>query len=127
MSDKHVKSQETLHDVKVTDEDGLLSRSMMIKAKDIIMNERIIAVREEPNYTFNPTARCETQWVVVEHRVEESGAGRFMKHDPDIQQHDGEGTNSDRSCRSARLCFSLCTVTVERSSIFGQLLPSTFQ
>ena len=28
-------------DVKVTDEDGLLSRSMMIKAKNIIMKERI--------------------------------------------------------------------------------------
>ena len=56
MSDKHVKSQETLHDAKVTDEDGLLSRSTMIKAKDIIMNERIVAVREEPNYTLNPTS-----------------------------------------------------------------------
>ena len=56
MSDKHVKSEETLHDVKVTDEDGLLSRSMMIKAKDIIMNERIVAVREEPKYTLNPTS-----------------------------------------------------------------------
>ena len=51
----------------------------------------------------------------------------FMKHDPDIQQHDGEGTNSDRSCRSARLCFSFCTVTVERSSIFDQFLPGAFQ
>ena len=28
----------------------------MIKAKDIIMNERIIAVREDPNYTLNPTS-----------------------------------------------------------------------
>ena len=50
MSNKHVRSQETLHDVKLTDEDGLLSSSMMMKAKDIIMNERISAVREEPNY-----------------------------------------------------------------------------
>ena len=32
---------QTSHDVKVTDEDGLLSRSMMIKANNTIMKERI--------------------------------------------------------------------------------------
>ena len=42
-----------MSDVKVADEDGSLSRSMMIKAKDIIMNERINAVREKPNNTLN--------------------------------------------------------------------------
>ena len=55
---------------KVTDEDDLLSRSMVIKANNIIMNERIIAVREEPNSTLNSTRchKCEPQYV-VEHGV----------------------------------------------------------
>ena len=38
--------------------------------------------------------------------------GDLMNHDHDIQQHDGEGTILDQSCRQARLCFSLCTATV---------------
>ena len=87
MSDKHVKSQETLHDVKVTNEDGLLSRSMMMKAKDIIMNDRISAVREEPTYTLNPTS--EMRNAVVSGLNTESRnlvPGDLVKHDPDIQQ-----------------------------------------
>ena len=49
MSDKHVKSQ-----VKVTDEDGLLSRSMMIKANNTIMKERIWINRVASKVVFQP-------------------------------------------------------------------------
>ena len=85
----HSGKSMNVSDEKVTDEDGLLSRSMMIKANNTIMKERIwinrvaskivfqpgiqtmalrytmsvcaITVREEPNLHVNPTRRCHRQ------------------------------------------------------------------
>ena len=43
-----------MSDVKVTDEDGLLSRSMMIKASNTIMKERIWINRVASKIVFQP-------------------------------------------------------------------------
>ena len=85
------------------------------KGKETLRDEHIIAVREEPSLHLEPYQREVTnvkrsgEWLNMESRNLVSGD--LMKHDTDIQQHDGEGTNLDRSCRTARLCFSLRTVT----------------
>jgi len=67
-------------DVNMIDEDVYLSRNMTIRTNlnddSHLHDERIITVREEPNYTLTLPAKChkrETQWWVVEHGVEESG------------------------------------------------------
>ena len=46
--------EESGNDVKVTDEDGFLSRSMMIKAKNTIMKERIWINRVASESVFQP-------------------------------------------------------------------------
>ena len=63
------KFMDVTSDVNMTDEDGYLSRNMTIRANlnddSQLHDERIITVREEPNYTLTLPARCdkrETQW-----------------------------------------------------------------
>ena len=46
--------EESGNDIKVTDEDGSLSRSMMIKAKNTIMKERIWINRVASEIVFQP-------------------------------------------------------------------------
>ena len=43
-------------DVNVTDEDGFLSRSMMIKAKNTLMKERIWINRVASEIVFQPSS-----------------------------------------------------------------------
>ena len=56
-------------DVVMIDEDGYLSRNMTIRTSlnddSQLHDEHVNAVREKPNYTLTPPARChkrETQW-----------------------------------------------------------------
>ena len=53
-------------DVKVTDEDGFLSCSMMIKAKNIIMKERIWINRVAQRDVTN--VKCSGEWFNMESR-----------------------------------------------------------
>ena len=52
-----------VNDLKVSDEDGLLSRSMMIKAKNIIMKERIWINRVINETTFE--THCEATGIFL--------------------------------------------------------------
>ena len=56
------------NDVKVTDEDGFLSRSMMIKAKNMIMKERIWINRVDLFQEIK-TAQANVQEVRLEPRL----------------------------------------------------------
>ena len=49
-------------DVKVTDEDGFLSRSMMIKAKKTLMVERIWIMRVASETKFQPFIQTLAHW-----------------------------------------------------------------
>ena len=69
-SKAHSEKSMNVSDMKVTDKDDFLSRSMIIKAKNIIMKERTWINRVAQRRISARCHKCETQWWMVVHGVE---------------------------------------------------------